>query len=241
MTAAAKKAYNAFSGAERVSKPSAKPASKKDFIEVEGIAEYNAVAFAEKEIKTLKETMRNDLLPVLYPEWVKGVARTHKPPESFKAWEGGDENSPTAVSSCQCQKKSTREKLTPEVCEILEKNNIPYETIWEPAHTYIINPELLKDEKMVAKLGEGIGKLLVQLGLPENTIQEQVGVSRNVVSDETLRAVARLNDPDKIAELLPLVTTPVIKPVKEEANTLSVVKFLGKLIDKLTGNREAKV
>src|ERR1700734_3659758 len=138
---AAKPAVNAFANAPKAQNASAKSkASLKDYVAVEGIGEYNAIAFAFDELKTLKETARASLLPALYEHFVESVANNHKPPESFKGFEGEEQN-PDALSSCECRKKRSNEALQPEVIELLTKHAIPFDTVEDKPTTFIINPK----------------------------------------------------------------------------------------------------
>jgi hypothetical protein len=67
--------------------------------------------------------------------------------------------------------------------------------------------------------------------------------TKKIVTEETLAAVANLDDPETIAKLLPLVTTWAIKPTKtgDENHEVSLTESLTRVLQLIKGDEDTEV
>jgi hypothetical protein len=82
--------------------------------------------------------------------------------------------------------------LTEVEIEVLTEANIPFEILEDQTETFIINPEYLSDEKLMAK----VAKLLAGQ-VPMDFIQKQVSGKKAVITDASvLKVYLPDTDPD---------------------------------------------
>lgn len=232
MATAKKAPVNAFAKASP--KAQLKEAFKNvSHADVPGLAQYNLLDFAIKELTSLLKVKKVPLVSQIVSKATDFVAEKHrlaKGAANFKAKEGH------AEASMEARKRSTNSPLKPEEKEILEQNNIRFLTVPD---TFSFNPELAaKYSDAMQKIGEFIGSL----NLPDEFIEIIPG--KDVVSDESLEDVAKVNDPETIATLLPIVITPSVKPTATDdtpEDRLTLAKALTKVLEMVTEGHDANL
>jgi hypothetical protein len=131
--------------------------------------------------------------------------RTGEVPANFQGIEG------EASASIQLRAKGTNEALAPEAVQLLNEAGVPVARFVALPRTYIVNPELAGDEKLVAKAG----KALAAAGLPIGFIQLQEEISWDVVDKDALRAIfhqAAVLPAPRLRLLLETVAQPIVAP-----------------------------
>jgi hypothetical protein len=232
MATAKKAPVNAFLRASPKAqlKDSLKNVSHKD---VPGLAAYATVDFTIKELTALLKVKKVPLLVQANQKFLDFVSEKHKLVKgaaNFKGKEG------KAEASFEARKRGTNSPLKPEEKEHLELQNIRFLTV---PPTFAFNAEMAaKYPQAMEKIGQFIGSL----NLPDDFVEVLPG--KDVVSDESLEDVAKLNDPAAIAALLPVVLTPAIKPTATDDDVedrLTLAKALTRVLEMVTENHKANV
>jgi hypothetical protein len=227
-----------FATAQTLKSPKAS-AKKSDKAEIE-ITNFGLTAALKYTIQTLETvyaTMDTQVKSQMTDLFVKQGCAKQAKPESFKGFENlarkdanGKSVTLAASGSCEFRKRSTASALSDEEVAILEANEITYGTDTKVAETFVINPEYANDQEMLAKVEKALKGIK---GLPQDFIMKQEGVSKRVVTDETVAQVFK--KPVAVAEkLLPLISTLAIKPTVATDDINAVWPFVQPLLGIVT-------
>ena len=200
--------------------PKAKTAKKSDKPEVAiaGLTELASIDVMIKALEAARITLEDKIKEQMHNTFVTTGEAVGKRPVNFRAVEGGNE------ASCELRKRSSRSVLSEEEQTLLTQNNIPFETIVDTKEAYFINPDYAADGALMDKVSKALEGVA---GLPNNFIQFQAEVSRQVASDDSLDAVFK----SKVADdLLPIVGTLALKPVASDTDVTTALNDVKKLL-----------
>jgi len=200
---------NLFAGLTTVKAKTAgtakKPEKAKTF--VEGLEVYAAIDHTVKWLKSVQETFKETINSTVIVKFIDDGIAARKAPASFNGEEGASK------ANLQLRKRSANSALTEMEQEVLAKYGIPTETVADRPETIIINPDHL------AWVIENSGKLSAVIAkafpkAPADLFQKQEATTKVVVADDTLDYVFATFGKKRsvIEEVLPIVSTPAIKP-----------------------------
>ncbi len=187
---------------------------------VEGLEMYASIKVVEDALSAVKEVYEGQVKVHMHETFVKLGTTLHKRPENLKGEEGD------ANASLQLRKRSTASKLNEQDAEVLRQSNIPIEDV--PA-SFTINPKYVEDTALMARINAAIVKHVKDV--PDDLFVVETG--RAIVTDESIDAVFRMNDPDTIAALLPLVTTLSIRAKLKDNMVATMQKAFARVANAL--------
>ncbi len=192
-----------FANVKTIAKPAKTGKAAKNTVNIDGLLSYAALNNAIDTLETLKKTFRGEIDTQMLSEFVTVGVSTGSKPDSFEGIDGD------ATASCEIRKRSVRSVLSPTDIAILKDHKIPIEETKSETETLIFNPAYLSDAKLMAKIEAALNKVV---GLPDDIIMKQEGVTTYTVSDATVNAVFATKDKAKLELLVPIVTTLALKP-----------------------------
>lgn len=206
----------------------AKAAKGKTKLEVEtaGLQDYAAIDAAIKSLTALKETTGSAIKSQMMDKFVELGVELGARPESYTGVEGA------ATASLELRARATTSALSIEEVELLTENGIPTKTIVSTVETFIINPTYAENSALLSKIEKALKGIK---GIPDDLFLKQDGSSKTVLGDDALEILFKNQDEDTIADILPVISVPAIKP-KLATDDLSVAL---KLITNMIGAEEA--
>ncbi len=205
---------NKFTAAKANPTKKAAPGKKPEVlpIEVKGYANYAQFDALEKSAKTMKEVARTPVIAAMEAQFIKNKG------ENYKACDGG------ALGTLMFNKRSSASGLSDIEQELLTKYEIPMVTI---EGEFKLNTGGVSAKKL-QEVSDAIDKVK---GLPDNFIEYSEEKARVVTSDKSIEEVFKLNDPDVIKQLMPVVGTYMIKPgandFEQEALIVNAIQSMG--------------
>jgi hypothetical protein len=199
---------------------SKKAKDKTETIPTKGIHLLAALQVLKKNVEGQIATVEADVKDIMLSTFTEKAFVGKKKPESYTGTDNG------SSASLQCKARASSSALTDAELEILADYKIPVETLVTREETFIINPAYadLSDAENKAMLDK-VEQALAGLGLPADFIQRQLGISKKIVSDETIAAVCSMAKKSDVASLLPMVTSLAIRATfAEDANAFEVVE-----------------
>lgn len=206
---------NMFAKAKVIEAP-VKPGKKDDKSEVRisGLEDYAIVTNLVKSLTAVQNTVGEEVKQ----EMRKIFANNRKRPENFRGVDG------KASASCELRKRSSTSPLNDAEVELLERNDIPYDTLPVVEERFVINPAYADDQDLLERISAALSKVK---GLPEDFILLQKGSAKKVVSDKTIEKVFECGLADRFIDT---VCTLAIKPKLDETDVDSTLarakKFL---------------
>lgn len=210
---------NMFTNAKVANKP-AKAAKSKDKAEVAiaGLADLAAVDALIKSLTAIKETLETDVKARALDEFKNQVADRGRV-ENFR---GTDAD---ATASCEFRKRSTASALNEADIDMLRRYAIPFGQNVTVESCYRINPKYTGDSKLLEKISNAISKVK---DVPEDFIELQEGVSKAVVTEDTITVACR--NPEAFNAVATVIGTLALKPKLEETDTVEIMDRVRSLI-----------
>lgn len=208
---------NLFANAKVVAKPAKASKPKKAEVEIAGLADLAAVDALIKSLMAIKETLEIDVKQQTLEQFKNQVAANGKT-ENFRGIEAD------ASASCEFRKRSSVSGLQAGEIELLERFNVPYGENVSVESCFRINPKYTGDSELLEKISVAISGID---SVPEDFIEFQQGVSKKVVTEETVNVACR--DPQVFDAVATVIGTLALKPKMEEndpAKMLERVKGL---------------
>ena len=213
---------NMFSNAKAKTAPKAKkPGKSKPEVAIEDLETLASIDAVMKGIEALRKTVESSVKDQMHDHFVAAGMDRGSKPDSFRGVEGN------ASASCEIRKRSTRSVLSAADVDLLTKNGIEFEVIEDVTETFVINPDYAGDSELLGKISEALGGID---GLPEDFIQHQAGVSRNVASNKTVDQVFAQKDEQAVRDLMKVVTTLAVKPKLETDDLEGAMKHINDLL-----------
>jgi len=190
-------AINLFDKAKKL--PAKKAAAKAEevLVETKSLEVYAAIDALEKQLKSLKETIRPEVTAEMLAHFIDNG------PENYKGFEG------KAYGSLELRKRSSASGLNDVEKDLLGRFNISTEQVEDRPETYIINQSYAQDIELLKKVSEALANVP---DLPEDFLQFQESTKKTVITENSMKEVFRLNDKTSIKSLIPVVGTLAIKP-----------------------------
>lgn len=166
---------------------------------------FEPYAFADalgKAIDSLKTSMKAALHEQMYAKYMVNKGETFK----------GEEK--TAKGTFMLNKRSSTSGLKEVEIELLEDSGISMQRI---EGDFKFNPTYMGDPAIQKKISDAFKKA----GLPDDIVQFDASKARTITTEDSINEVFKLNDPDTIRALLPIVGVPTIKP--QTSAKLSVI------------------
>lgn len=210
---------NLFTNAKVAGKP-AKAAKGKDKTEVviEGIADLAAVDALMKSLSALKETLEGQVKERVLTEFKAQVAHGRKI-ENFRGVDDG------ASASCEFRKRSTASALTEPDMDLLNRWKVPFGKNVIVEECFRVNPKYTGDSELLEKISKAISKVK---DVPEDFIELQAGVSKNVVTEETIATACK--DSKVFDAVATVIGTLALKPKLEETDTAAIIEQVKSII-----------
>jgi len=212
---------NLFESASPSAKAGLKKASDNASV-VAGLEMVASIKAVEDILAGVKELYEGNVKVDMHTRFVSEGARLHKRPENYKGKEGD------ASASLQLKKRSSVSKLDATEAEMLRALNVPVDTI---ADTFKINPEHAGNVELMDKINDA---LVAVEGVPDNLFVKETG--KTIVSDESIESVFRMNDPDTISRLLPIVTTLAIRATLKDSKVETLTSAIKRVLAVLEGD-----
>lgn len=214
------KTVNLFASAKKAPVAEKKSEKKDDkaVVSIPGLRDYATVVDLKKNLEALEKTLR---VPVI--QAVKDFfKRATEKPDSFRGVDG------EAKATCILAKRSTSSNLSDKEIELLEKLKLPLGEEVEVEERFVINPEIMDDQKTLEKISAALAKI------PgcENFILHQEKKVKKVVTEETLTKVF---EGKLFAEVGDLVSTITIKPSVTQSEETEVAASIARVQKLLKG------
>lgn len=211
---------NLFAAAKKVpAKTTVKKGKDKDEYRIDGLAQLASIDSLIKSLLAVKESfeaeVKNEALEIFKAQ----VARTHKKPESFR---GVDEG---ASASMEFRKRSAASGLNEEELRILSAFNVPVGQNVQVEECFRINPKYTNDMDLLEKVSKAIVKVK---GVPEDLIEMQPKVYKNVVTEDTLTVACR--DAHVFENVAEVVGTLAVKPKLDETDIGTIIETVRELV-----------
>ncbi len=153
----------------------------RDRIVVDGVRKLGALKIMKAMIVAAEETISDSIkLGPMTEHFIEKGVELGKCPESYEGIEGEHE------ASMGLRKRSSRSPLTEAEVAVCKENNIPVEKNVLVQETYIINPELLNDAKVMKQIEMALAKADLL-----KYFQKQEEEFTMVTTDNSLNAVFR--------------------------------------------------
>jgi hypothetical protein len=190
---------NVFEKAKKIpaKKSSEKVKREEDTFPTAGLELYAEIDALEKALAALKKTVRGDVEASMKDHFV-----AHGP-ENYKGRDG------QASASLELRKRSSASGLSEAEQLLVSVHDIETEVVEDRPETYVINPAYAQDPKTLKKVAAALSKIK---DLPEDFLMYQESTKKTVMTEHSIEQVFKINDPDTIRELLPIVGTLAIKP-----------------------------
>jgi hypothetical protein len=210
---------NLFANARVASKPAKTAKSKeKAEIEVSGLADLAAVDALIKSLAAVKETLEAQVKAQALAEFKTQVNQGRKL-ENFRGVDDG------ASASCEFRKRSTASALNEADIDMLRRFDIPFGLNVSVESCYRINPKYTGDSKLLGKISSAISKVK---DVPEDFIELQEGVSKPVVTEDTITVASR--NPEAFDAVATVIGTLAVKPKLDETDTVAIMDRVRELI-----------
>lgn len=210
---------NLFTNAKTAApvKTAAKSKAKAE-IEINGLANLAAVDALMKSLAAIKETLEAEVKSQTLAEFKSQVAMNGRI-ENFRGIDDG------ASASCEFRKRSTASALNANDIDLLNQFNIPFSLNTTVESCYRINPKYTGDSVLLEKISKAISKVK---DVPEDFIELQEGVSKPVVTDDTITMACR--NPAAFDAVATVIGTLALKPKLDETDTAKVMEKVKALI-----------
>lgn len=195
---------NIFANAKTIAAPapSAKKA-KKVQAHIDGLEMYALLDATEKSIKTLKETYRSVVDPQVTDEFVATGMLIKRQPDNFEGTDGA------ATASCEIRKRSSASGLDAAELAACKEHGISTERAVSTPEAFIFNPAYMNDSALMERISKAISGIK---GIPADLILKQEETFKNVTTEKSIDEVFALGDEKLVRQLLPIVSTPALKP-----------------------------
>lgn len=171
------KSVNLFAAAKKapVVEKKATKADDKEVVAIPGLRDYATVVDLKKNLEALEKTLRIDVIKAMRDFF----RRQSRRPDSFRGVDGD------ATATCMLNKRATSSPLNEAEVQLLEKLDLPIGEELLVEERFVINPELMSDQKTLEKISAALSKI------PgcENFILHQERQTKKVVTDATLEKV----------------------------------------------------
>lgn len=210
---------NLFANAKVATKPvkTAKAKDKRE-VQIEGLANLAAVDALIKTLSAVKETLEAEVKAQAIEDFKEQVA-TYNKYENFRGVDDG------ASASCELRKRSTASALNEADIDLLNKFKVPFGKDIKVESCYRINPRYTGDSKLLENISKAISKVK---DVPEDFIELQEGVEKNVVTEDTVNVACK--NPAAFNALIGVIGTLAIKPKLDESNTVEILETVKALI-----------
>jgi hypothetical protein len=190
-----------------------------------GLSDYAAVDALFKALKSRLETLKPGIEEQMSEHFLTEGLSIRRRPENYKGREGTD------TASLELRIRSSASGLSDLEENLLAKHDIAVVDNVIVQEAFIVNPEYNTNFELLQKASDA----LVAAGLPADIIQRQAGVTKRVVTEESLNQV--FQKPRAVAEqLLPVVGCLAVKP---KAGTTDVEVLLERVSRLLVAQEEA--
>lgn len=184
--------------------------SEKERIELNLGKDLDVLAAGKELVKLLQEKMKSaqeSIQDKIIDATVKHMLKNGEHPGAMTGI------GPNSEAGIQVRKRKSSSPLNSDQVDLLEELDIPVETKIAREESFVINPEILQDKKLrdavskalapLTKKGELLHKKDIFLRKPEESTQ--------VISDESLEAIAACGNKSIIRTLLAISTEVVVK------------------------------
>lgn len=210
---------NLFANAKVANKPvKTAKAKEKTNVEISGLANLAAVDSLIKSLTAVKETLEAEVKSQALAQFKAQVAEGKKL-ENFRGVEDD------ASASCEFRKRSVASALNEADIDLLKKFDIPFGQNVIVESCYRINPRYTGDSALLEKISKAIGKVK---DVPEDFIELQEGVSKPVVTEDTITVATR--NSKAFDEVATVIGTLALKPKLEETDPLQIMDRVRELI-----------
>lgn len=210
---------NLFANAKVASKPAKTAKSKeKAEIEVSGLADLAAVDALIKSLAAVKETLEAQVKAQALAEFKTQVNQGRKL-ENFRGIDDG------ASASCEFRKRSTASALNEADIDMLRRFDIPFGLNVSVESCYRINPRYTGDSALLERISKAISRVR---DVPEDFIELQEGVSKPVVTEDTITVASR--NPEAFDAVATVIGTLAVKPKLDETDTVAIMDRVRELI-----------
>jgi len=202
-----------------------KPAKKSDSLEVvvDGIYDLAAIDEVMATLKTVRSDLETDIKAVVKEGFIEAGCATKIKPANYH----GVENE--ASASIELRKRSSASKLSDEEIKLCLEWGIETQEVEDTVETFVINPEVLSDAKVMGALEKYIGDGIKAGKLPANIILKQEGVKRTLLVDnalDTLFAKGR----EIVEKAFSLCSTQAVGKTKFPGSIADALKVADRLI-----------
>jgi len=210
---------NLFANAKVANKPAKTvKAKEKAEIAISGLANLAAVDALIKSLAAVKETLEAEVKAQALAEFKSQVADSRKL-ENFRGVDDG------ASASCEFRKRSTASALNEADIDLLKQFNIPFGLNVSVESCYRINPKYTGDSRLLEKISTAISKVK---DVPEDFIELQEGISKPVVTEDTITVAAR--NPAAFDAVATVIGTLAVKPKLDETDTVEIMNRVREII-----------
>lgn len=212
---------NVFATAKKVpvKQAATKPKEREEF-QISGLAELASIDSLIKSLTAVKATYEATVKADAMQIFKAQVARTHAAPENFRGIDEG------ATASIEFRKRSAASGLTEEEMNFLNAFNLPIGQNVQVEECFRINPKYTNDMSLLKKVSDAIQKVK---GVPEDLIEMQPKVFKNIVSEETLDVACRdVHVFENVAEVIGLLA---VKPKLDETDIETIIETVRDLVE----------
>lgn len=198
----------------------AKPAkaSEKKNVTIAGLTDLASVDALIKALESVKVTLEADVKAQVLVEFKRQVTET-KDYENFRGVDTG------ASASCEFKKRSIASALTADDIDMLNKYNIPFGKNVSVESCFRINPKYTEDSKLLEQISNAISKVK---GVPEDFIEFQNSVEKNVVTADTISVACK--NPKAFDEVARVIGVLSLKPKVEETKMAKLLDNVKELL-----------
>lgn len=207
----AKAAINLFEKAKAAAPKGSPKKPEAPRIETEGLAQYAMIDALEKQLKSLKETIRPTIDEQMYAQFLANRGQNYKGKESTHA-----------SASLELRKRSSASGLTDAEVTICEKKGISLTRIEGDFKLNLTGMSVKKLEEVSAAINS-------VKGLPEDFLTFDGSKARTITTETSIEEAFKLNDPEDIKQILMIVGTLGIKP-KTDATIGTIIAVVGDLL-----------
>jgi hypothetical protein len=229
-----------FAAAQSVKAPAkATKADARSSFQVEGLSELAAINAMLGTLEGLKETFEAQVKGNALGIYTTEAMRYNKKPDSFNLVDD------SATGQYQLRKRSSVSALSEEEVALLSALGVPVEENVKVEEHYFFNPELLKNQKVMAKISAALTKIPELKD--EQIVMRQEAQSKTVVADGSIETACKtIKDKDQLSAVLKVIGVSALKTMfdsPEMKDALAVLEASGiKLVpDAAPKAKKAKV
>lgn len=187
----------------KTTKTTASKKNKKKEVKIDGLKQLASLKAVEKALKAMIATVEEDVKEQTAELFVEDGIKRGARPDNFRGIDEG------ASASCELRKRSTRSPLNPDETSLLDDYGIDYDVEVDVEETFVINPAYANDQAILEKVAKALSKVK---DLPDDFIIMQEGVSRKVVTDDTVNQIFQKKDAAVVRRLMEITCTQAVKP-----------------------------